>query len=136
MSNNVQLNKIKELINREGANTIIEIDGGVTNKNAKQLVEAGADVLVAGSYVFNAEIDEITSERKKKYIIEARTTAMYILSKHYTHEQIAVIFNKERSTITHACTRWKRWLIVDKTFKGKFDGVVSMLNLKYDLFFV
>ncbi len=29
--------------------------GGVTNKNAKQLVEAGADVLVAGSYVFGAE---------------------------------------------------------------------------------
>ena len=46
--------KLKELINRKGASTIIEIDGGVTNKNAKQLVEAGADVLVAGSYVFGA----------------------------------------------------------------------------------
>jgi hypothetical protein len=45
----------KKLINNKGANTIIEIDGGVTNKNAKQLVEAGADVLVAGSYVFKAE---------------------------------------------------------------------------------
>jgi len=43
------------LITRKGASTIIEIDGGVTNKNAKQLVEAGADVLVAGSYVFKAE---------------------------------------------------------------------------------
>ncbi|MEN9655867.1 MAG: hypothetical protein RL311_799, partial [Bacteroidota bacterium] len=37
-----------------GAATQIEIDGGVTNKNAKQLAEAGADVLVAGSYVFKA----------------------------------------------------------------------------------
>jgi ribulose-phosphate 3-epimerase len=34
---------------------LIEIDGGVTNKNANQLIEAGADVLVAGSYVFGAE---------------------------------------------------------------------------------
>lgn len=44
--------QLKELITRKGASTQIEIDGGVTNKNAKQLVDAGADVLVAGSYVF------------------------------------------------------------------------------------
>ena len=47
--------KLKALINRKNASTLIEIDGGVTNKNAKQLVDAGADVLVAGSYVFGAE---------------------------------------------------------------------------------
>ncbi|MCW2119115.1 ribulose-phosphate 3-epimerase [Flavobacterium sp. 7A] len=47
--------KLKALIEKKGASTIIEIDGGVTNKNAKQLVEAGADVLVAGSYVFGAQ---------------------------------------------------------------------------------
>ena len=46
---------LKELIIRKGANTIIEIDGGVTSKNAKQLADAGADVLVAGSYVFKSE---------------------------------------------------------------------------------
>ena len=46
---------LKELITRKGANTIIEIDGGVTSKNAKQLADAGADVLVAGSYVFKSE---------------------------------------------------------------------------------
>jgi len=46
---------LKELITRKGANTIIEIDGGVTNKNAKQLADAGANVLVAGSYVFKSE---------------------------------------------------------------------------------
>ena len=46
---------LKELITRKGANTIIEIDGGVTNKNATQLASAGADVLVAGSYVFKSE---------------------------------------------------------------------------------
>ena len=46
---------LKELITRKGASTLIEIDGGVTNKNAKQLADAGADVLVAGSYVFKSE---------------------------------------------------------------------------------
>lgn len=46
---------LKALIQRKGANTRIEIDGGVTNKNAKELKEAGADVLVAGSYVFKSD---------------------------------------------------------------------------------
>ena len=46
---------LKELITSKGANTIIEIDGGVTNKNATQLASAGADVLVAGSYVVKSE---------------------------------------------------------------------------------
>jgi len=50
-----KVKKLKDLITRKGASTIIEIDGGVTNKNALQLVEAGADVLVAGSFVFKAE---------------------------------------------------------------------------------
>ena len=49
-----KVQKLKALITRTGATTLIEVDGGVTNKNAKQLVEAGADVLVAGSYVFKA----------------------------------------------------------------------------------
>ncbi len=50
-----KVNQLKELINKKGATTKIEIDGGVTNKNAKQLIEAGADVLVAGSYVFKSD---------------------------------------------------------------------------------
>ena len=45
----------KVLINEKRSTTLIEIDGGVTNKNAKQLIEAGANILVAGSYVFRAE---------------------------------------------------------------------------------
>ncbi|WP_136480047.1 ribulose-phosphate 3-epimerase [Cognatitamlana onchidii] len=49
-----KVKQLKELIARKGASTIIEIDGGVTNKNAKQLVDVGADVLVAGSYVFKS----------------------------------------------------------------------------------
>ena len=49
-----KVEQLKALITKKGASTLIEIDGGVTNKNAKQLVDAGADVLVAGSYVFGA----------------------------------------------------------------------------------
>jgi ribulose-phosphate 3-epimerase len=45
---------LKALIKRKGAHTLIEIDGGVTSANAKQLLDAGADVLVAGSFVFKA----------------------------------------------------------------------------------
>lgn len=50
-----KVEKLKALIHKKNASTLIEIDGGVTNKNAKQLVDAGADVLVAGSYVFGAQ---------------------------------------------------------------------------------
>lgn len=46
---------LREIIVRNNTQTLIEIDGGVTDKNAKQLVDAGADVLVAGSYVFKSE---------------------------------------------------------------------------------
>ncbi|AWA28833.1 ribulose-phosphate 3-epimerase [Flavobacterium magnum] len=50
-----KISKLKEMITRKGAATLIEIDGGVTDKNAKQLVDAGADVLVAGNFVFRSE---------------------------------------------------------------------------------
>jgi len=49
-----KLRQAKMLIEQAGASTLIEIDGGVSLKNAKALVEAGADALVAGSFVFNA----------------------------------------------------------------------------------
>lgn len=50
-------NKVRQLrtiIESKVASTKIEIDGGVTDQNAKKLVDAGADVLVAGSFVFGA----------------------------------------------------------------------------------
>ena len=50
-----KVRQLKELINRKGASTLIEIDGGVTDKNIEKLVDAGADVLVAGSFVFKSE---------------------------------------------------------------------------------
>ena len=61
-----KIKALKKLITEKGATTKIEIDGGVTNKNAVQLKEAGADVLVAGSYVFKAEnpIETIAGMKK------------------------------------------------------------------------
>jgi ribulose-phosphate 3-epimerase len=50
-----KVRQLKVLISKKGAATQIEIDGGVTNKNAKELSQAGADVLVAGSFVFKSE---------------------------------------------------------------------------------
>ena len=50
-----KVEKLKSMIAKAGLETIIEIDGGVTSANAKQLIDAGADVLVAGSFVFKAK---------------------------------------------------------------------------------
>lgn len=45
----------KDLILKSNSKAIIEVDGGVTNQNAHQLIEAGATALVAGSFVFNSK---------------------------------------------------------------------------------
>ena len=50
-----KVSSLKEMITRKNATALIEIDGGVTSANARQLLDAGADVLVAGSFVFKAE---------------------------------------------------------------------------------
>ena len=49
-----KVRELKQLILDAGASTIIEIDGGVTSANARKLVDAGADALVAGSFVFKS----------------------------------------------------------------------------------
>jgi ribulose-phosphate 3-epimerase len=46
---------LKSLIDKKNSKAIIEIDGGVTSKNAKKLVEKGANILVAGSFVFKSD---------------------------------------------------------------------------------
>ena len=58
-----KVSQLKHLIEFSGSNCQIEIDGGVTDKNANKLIEAGADVLVAGSYVFKSDhpIDTISN---------------------------------------------------------------------------
>jgi ribulose-phosphate 3-epimerase len=50
-----KIKQLRELILKKGASTLIEIDGGVTSINAKKLIDTGADVLVAGSFVFKSK---------------------------------------------------------------------------------
>lgn len=50
-----RIRKLRQAIDERGLNVKIEIDGGVTLENARSIVEAGADVLVAGSTVFRAK---------------------------------------------------------------------------------
>jgi ribulose-phosphate 3-epimerase len=61
-----KIRNLKEIITRNNASTLIEIDGGVTDKNAVQLVEAGADILVAGNYVFKSDSPVQTIASLKK----------------------------------------------------------------------
>ena len=55
-----KVSDLKNLIVQKSSQAKIEVDGGVSIKNAKSLVEAGADVLVAGSFVFGSENPEAT----------------------------------------------------------------------------
>lgn len=50
-----KVEQLKKLIQSKNAKTLIEIDGGVTSSNAKKLIDCGANVLVAGSFVFNSD---------------------------------------------------------------------------------
>jgi ribulose-phosphate 3-epimerase len=50
--------QLRKLIQETGSHALIEVDGGVNQQTAPQLVKAGTDVLVAGSFVFGAENPE------------------------------------------------------------------------------
>jgi ribulose-phosphate 3-epimerase len=49
-----KIKELKQMILSSGSKALIEIDGGVNQQNAKPLLEAGADVLVAGNFVFSS----------------------------------------------------------------------------------
>lgn len=61
-----KVEKLKQLIGQTGSHTLIEVDGGVNLQTGKQLVEAGADALVAGSFVFNSADPQTTIEALSK----------------------------------------------------------------------
>mgnify|MGYP001263862341 FL=1 len=63
-----KVEKLKEMILRKNSSAMIEVDGGVTDKNVKKLVEAGADVLVAGSYVFKSPNPDSTIKDLKNLL--------------------------------------------------------------------
>lgn len=60
-----KVEQLHNLIQKRGSHAIIEVDGGVNGNNANALVKAGADMLVAGSYVFNSENPAQTIENLK-----------------------------------------------------------------------
>jgi ribulose-phosphate 3-epimerase len=60
-----KVRQLKQLINDTGSNAKIEIDGGVSTENAKELTEAGVDILVAGSFIFKAENPTQTIKKLK-----------------------------------------------------------------------
>jgi ribulose-phosphate 3-epimerase len=61
-----KVKELKAIIQRNNANTLIEIDGGVSAANAKKLIDCGADVLVAGNFVFSAANPKQVIEELKK----------------------------------------------------------------------
>lgn len=63
-----KVSDLKNLILQKNAHALIEIDGGVNAGNAKKLVECGADVLVAGSFVFKSENPTETIKKLKEEI--------------------------------------------------------------------
>ncbi|ERM82964.1 ribulose-phosphate 3-epimerase [Rhodonellum psychrophilum GCM71 = DSM 17998] len=60
-----KVRQLKALIERKGTSTMIEIDGGVNENNAPLLIAAGADVLVAGNFVFSSNDPIETIKRLK-----------------------------------------------------------------------
>ncbi len=60
-----KIERVKKMAEEKNPNLLIQIDGGVTNKNVEKLVAAGANSLVAGSYVFGAECPKKAIESLK-----------------------------------------------------------------------
>ena len=61
-----KVDKLKKLIIESNSHTLIEIDGGVNFETGKRLVDAGADALVAGSFIFNSTDPEANIKGLKK----------------------------------------------------------------------
>ena len=61
-----KVQRLRQLIDREGSKALIEVDGGVQADTAPRLVEAGVDILVSGSYVFKAADPKATIHSLKQ----------------------------------------------------------------------
>ena len=62
-----KISQLKKLIEKENAKVIIEVDGGVNDKNIEKLVAKGANALVAGSFIFKSD-NPTNTIKKLKYI--------------------------------------------------------------------
>ncbi|MGE7775299.1 ribulose-phosphate 3-epimerase [Chitinophaga sp. NPDC101104] len=62
----IKLRQVRDLVRRTGSTALIEVDGGITTQNAALVVEAGADVLVAGNTVFSSANPAATIRELKR----------------------------------------------------------------------
>jgi len=63
-----KVRRLRKMIDERGLNTLIEVDGGMNLERGKLMVEAGANVLVAGNFIFNAENPIETIKQMKKEV--------------------------------------------------------------------
>jgi len=63
-----KIEDLKNRIVRKNSKALIEVDGGVDLSNAANLVKAGADVLVSGSFIFNSDNPEETIQKLKNVV--------------------------------------------------------------------
>ena len=61
-----KIKELRKMIDNQGLNVLIEVDGGVNLENGKKIFEAGADVLVAGSSIFKSDNPMDTISKMKK----------------------------------------------------------------------
>jgi ribulose-phosphate 3-epimerase len=61
-----RVEQLRNLINKKNSKALIEVDGGVSTDNSAQLYEAGADVLVSGSFIFKSDDPVQTISELKK----------------------------------------------------------------------
>jgi ribulose-phosphate 3-epimerase len=66
-----KIRRLKEMIASRDLKTMIEVDGGVNLERGKLLIEAGADVLVAGNFIFNAD-NPLETIKKFKHVMVDR----------------------------------------------------------------
>ncbi len=60
-----KIEELKTLINKTNSSAKIEVDGGISLKNAREIIQAGADILVAGNAIFSSENPKDTIEKLK-----------------------------------------------------------------------
>ena len=61
-----KIEDLKEIIDREELNVDIEVDGGINDETIETAMKAGANVLVAGSYVFNGDLESNVHKIQKR----------------------------------------------------------------------
>ncbi len=61
-----KIKELKSLINKTGSSAKIEVDGGISLENARGIINAGADILVAGSSIFKSENPAETIRKMKR----------------------------------------------------------------------